>query len=580
MAEKRELIGEYLVKKGIITEAQLKEAVEEHKRTNRKLGEILVRRGFVKEEDVARALSEQLGFTFVDLSTYQIETEATQLIPADAALRLQAIPIFKVGNSLDVAMANPLDITAIDELSRLSGGLRVKPVLATAVGIKEAIAKYYGEDLAISDEWLAPTEHRAPSTKEASSKKLIREATQAPVIKLVNHLIEEAVKSGASDIHLEPQEDNFFCRFRIDGVLHEVEPPPKRLQLAVISRIKIMAQMDIAQSRLPQDGRIQTEVLDRDIDLRVATFPTIYGEHLSIRILDKTQGIIKLEELGFSADTLIKFKEIIYKPYGIILVTGPTGSGKTTTLYAVLNTINDLKKNIITLEDPVEYTIARIHQSQVNIRAGLTFASGLRSIVRLDPDIIMIGEIRDKETADIAIHSSLTGHLVFSSLHTNDAPSAATRLIDIGVEPYLAASSLAGVLAQRLVRKLCPKCKKEYKPSREEIASIHEQTSQRTNEPMPPSAAPRHLAVASKRFYQPTGCKDCRNTGYKGRTGIFELLIPNNEIKELIIKKAPAHQIRDSVYKQGMNTLRQDGLQKVLQGITSLSEVLSVTEEV
>jgi type IV pilus assembly protein PilB len=568
MAEERKLIGEYLLEKGVITEDQLKEAFKEVERTNRKIGEILVRRGFAREEDIARALSEQLGFTFVDLSTYQIETEATQLIPKDCALRLKAIPIFKVGDSLKVAMTNPLDIAAIDELSCLSGGLRIKPVLATPTGIKEAIARFYGiiEPLTGFGERIPYSETPIPKP-EGEPSKLVQEASQAPVIKLVNQLIEEAVKSGASDIHLEPQEDGFYCRLRIDGVLHETEPPAKKLQLAVISRLKIMAEMDIAQSRLPQDGRIQTKVLGRDIDLRVATFPTIYGEHVSIRILDKTQGIVELEELGFQEDTLKKFKEIIYKPYGIILVTGPTGSGKTTTLYAVLNTINDLKKNIITLEDPVEYTIARIHQSQVNIRAGLTFATGLRSIVRLDPDIIMIGEIRDKETADIAIHSSLTGHLVFSTLHTNDAPSAATRLIDIGVEPYLVASSLAGVLAQRLVRKLCPKCKKEYKPSREEIESINESANKRIDE------------LTNKQLYKPTGCNDCRNTGYKGRTGIFELLIPDNGINELIIKKAPSHQIRDAACQQGMKTLRQDGFQKVLQGITSLSEVLSVTKE-
>jgi len=483
MVEKRKLIGEYLLEKGVITEAQFKKAVEECKRTNRKIGEILVRQGFAREEDIARALSEQLGFTFVDLLTYQIEAEAIALIPADAASRLKAIPIFKVGNSLSVAMTNPLDVEAVDELSALSGGLRIKPVLATPTGIKEAIAKFYG----ITE----PHPETHIPKPEGEPSKLIQEASQAPVIKLVNQLIEEAVESGASDIHLEPQEDGFYCRLRIDGVLHETEPPPKKLQLAVISRLKIMAEMDIAQSRLPQDGRIQTKALGRDIDLRVATFPTIYGEHVSIRILDKTQGIVKLEELGFQEDTLKKFKEIIYKPYGIILVTGPTGSGKTTTLYAVLNTINDLKKNIITLEDPVEYTIRRIHQSQVNVRAGLTFSSGLRSIVRLDPDIIMIGEIRDKETADIAIHSSLTGHLVFSTLHTNDAPSCATRLVDIGVEPYLVSSSLAGVLAQRLVRKLCLKCRKEYKPSEEELESIkgsmyqsvREPANQRTSEP-------------------------------------------------------------------------------------------------
>jgi len=578
MVEERKLVGEYLLEKGIITEAQLKEALREVKRTNRKIGEILVRCGFAKEEDICRALSEQLGFTFVDLSTYQIESEAVALIPKEAAARLSAIPIFKVGNSLSVAMTNPLDVAGIDELSSLSGGLRIKPLLATPTGIKEAIARFYGppETPAEGGTLAHPLGQGAYLKPEGEPSKLIQEASQAPVIKLVNQLIEEAVKSGASDIHLEPQEDGFYCRLRIDGVLHETEPPPKKLQLAVISRLKIMAEMDIAQSRLPQDGRIQTKALGRDIDLRVATFPTIYGEHVSIRILDKTQGIVKLEELGFQEDTLKKFREIIYKPYGIILVTGPTGSGKTTTLYAVLNTINDLKKNIITLEDPVEYTIPRIHQSQVNIRAGLTFAAGLRSIVRLDPDIIMIGEIRDKETADIAIHSSLTGHLVFSTLHTNDASSAATRLIDIGVEPYLVASSLAGVLAQRLVRKLCLKCRKEYKPSEEELESIKgsmyqsvsEPANQRTNEP------------TNQRFYKPASCQDCHNTGYKGRTGIFELLIPNNGLKELIIKKAPAHQIKDAACQAGMKTLRQDGFQKAFQGITSLSEVLSVTEEV
>jgi len=507
MVEERKLIGEYLLEKGIITEAQLKEALKEVERTNRKTGEILVRCGFAKEEDIARALSEQLGFTFVDLSTYQIESEAVALIPKESALKLGAIPIFKVGNSLSVAMTNPLDIATIDELSRLSSGLRIKPVLATPTGIKEAIAKFYGVGGGRTGNGKRIPYPQTPIPKpEGESSKLVQEASQAPVIKLVNQLIEEAVKSDASDIHLEPQEDGFYCRLRIDGVLHETEPPPKKLQLAVISRLKIMAEMDIAQSRLPQDGRIQTKALGRDIDLRVATFPTIYGEHVSIRILDKTQGIVKLEELGFQEDTLKKFKEIIYKPYGIILVTGPTGSGKTTTLYAVLNTINDLKKNIITLEDPVEYTIRRIHQSQVNVRAGLTFATGLRSIVRLDPDIIMIGEIRDKETADIAIHSSLTGHLVFSTLHTNDAPSCATRLVDIGVEPYLVSSSLAGVLAQRLVRKLCLKCRKEYKPSEEELESIKgsmyqsvsEPANQRTNDSTNPLVAKIVITPATK----------------------------------------------------------------------------------
>lgn len=573
MAAERKLLGEYLLKKGIINEAQLKEAIEESKRSNRKVGEILIRKGLVKEEDIVRALSEQLGFTFVDLASCEIQPEAVALIPAKIAVRLQAIPISKSGDSLDVAMANPLDIAAIDELGYLVRGLRIKPLLATPSGIREAVEKYYkpeppgGEREAVSVERPAqaerraqPTEYRTPPSEEESSR-LIQEAQQAPVIKIVNQLIEDALKSGASDIHIEPQENAFYCRFRIDGVLHDVAPPPKNMQLAVVSRIKIMAEMDIAQSRLPQDGRIQTKALGKDVDLRVATFPTIYGEHIAIRILDKTQGILKLEELGFEEDMLKTFKELIRKPYGIILVTGPTGCGKTTTLYGALNTINDVKKNIITLENPVEYTIPRVHQAQINVKAGLTFATGLRSIVRLDPDIIMIGEIRDLETAEIAIHSSLTGHLVFSTLHTNDAPSAATRLIDIGVEPYLVTSSLTGVMAQRLVRKLCPACKKEYKPSEEELSVVGEQAKGRS-------------AV----FYKPVGCAKCRQTGYKGRIGIFELMIATEPIKDLIIKNAPSYQLKETACKGGMRTLRQDGFDKVLKGLTSLAEVLSATE--
>ena len=564
MADKRKFIGQYLLDKGIITKAQLDEAVEEWKRTGRKIGEIFVKHKYATEEEIAGALSEQLGFSFLDLSSYQIETSVISLMPSESAARLQAIPLFKVGNSLTVAMANPLDVGAIDEISRLAGGLRITPVVGTATGIKDAIKKYYYETPLPAQ--AAPPAAAQPSTAPKSAPEaLMKEAVQAPVIKLVDKLIEEAVKSDASDIHLEPQEKDFYCRLRIDGVLHDTEPPPKKLQRAVISRLKIMANMDIAQTRLPQDGRIELKVLARNVDLRVATFPTIYGEHVSLRILDKTQGIIDIEKLGFQADDLKKLKDIIYKPYGFILVTGPTGSGKTTTLYAVLNKINDLKKNIITLEDPVEYTITRIHQSQVNVKAGFTFATGLRSIVRLDPDIIMIGEIRDKETADIAIHSSLTGHLVFSTLHTNDAPSCATRLIDIGVEPYMVTSALLGVVAQRLVRKLCNKCKKKYKPTPEELQAF--------------SYRPE-VVKSSSIFYKPDGCKECGNTGFKGRTGIYEVLIPDSEIKELIVKKMPAHELKKAAQKKGMRTLHEDGLMKVAQGITSLSEILRVTEEV
>jgi type IV pilus assembly protein PilB len=552
MPEERNFIGEYLLKKGVISRKQLEEAFEEQNRTNAKIGEIIVRRGFAKEEDVAKALAEQLGFAFVDLYSYKVDTAVLTLIPAQVALRLEAMPLFKVGDSLTVAMANPLDVDRIDEIGRLSGA-RIKPAVAAPSAINEAIKRHYGKK----------AEEKQQVEKETD--RLIEEAEQEPVINIVNRVIEDAVKADASDIHLEPQGDNFYCRLRIDGILHKVPPLPKELQLAIVSRIKIMAGMDIAQSRLPQDGRIVMKASGRDIDLRVTTFPTIYGEHVSIRILDKSQGIIKLEELGFQADTLKKFKETIERPYGLVLVTGPTGSGKTTTLYSVLNTINVFTKNIITLEDPVEYTISNVHQSQVNAKAGLTFSSGLRSIVRLDPDIIMIGEIRDKDTADIAVQASLTGHLVFSTLHTNDAASAVNRLLDIGVEPYLLSSSLVGILAQRLVRKLCPKCKVEYKPNQEEMEII--------------KGNMKNIS-AQALFYKAGACEHCKDAGYKGRTGIFELIVPDENIKELITKRAPAYEIKSVAVKSGMKVLREDGLEKVAQGITSLSEVIRVTEEV
>ncbi len=564
MAKKRIMIGEYLIKKGVVTEAQLDKALEESKRTRLKIGEVLVKRGYATEEDVARALSEQLGFAYMDLSSYDIEPAALSLVPREAASRLQAVPLFLIQNSLTVAMANPLDISAIDELGRLSGGLRIEPVLGTPGGIKKAIERQYKKARPDSPSPAQPRQPAAGPEKKEMPEALIKEATQASVIRIVSSLIEEAVSAGASDIHLEPQKESLSVRFRIDGVLQEAEAPTKSLQNAVISRIKIMADMDIAQSRLPQDGRAEMKALNRAVDLRIATFPTIYGEHLSIRILDKSGGIMALEKLGFREYDMERLNDIIHKPYGFMLVTGPTGSGKTTTLYAVLNRINDLKKNIITLEDPIEYTISRVNQSQVNVKAGLTFASGLRSIVRLDPDVIMIGEIRDDETADMAIRSSLTGHLVFSTLHTNNASSCATRLVDIGVEPYLVASSLIGALAQRLVRKLCPECKKEYRPGREELSIIEKITGK----------GPR-----KQPFYTAAGCKECRNIGYRGRTSIFELLVTDNEIRELIVRKAPAYEIEKAARGKGMKTLREDGLKKVEDGITSLSEVLRVTEE-
>ena len=416
--EQRKFIGELLVEKGIITRDQLKEAQEEQKRTNRRIGDILVRLGFAKEEDIAQALSEQLGFNFIDLSSYRADPAAVKLISKSVAERLKIIPLFRIANSLTVAMVNPLDVGLIDEMERITN-CSIDPIISTASSIQNAIEKYYGDEVLRGPPAAEGARTVPEKVDEEEIPKLLQEAAQASVVKLVDELVAEAVKKEASDIHLEPQENGFYCRYRIDGILQKPRSLDAKLQSAVISRIKIMANIDIAEKRLPQDGRIQTKVGNKQIDLRVATFPTIYGEHIAIRILDKSLGILTLDQLGLQPEVVKRFDSVINKPFGILLVTGPTGSGKTTTLYSALNAINDAQKNIITLEDPVEYTIQGVHQSQVNVKAGLTFANGLRSIVRLDPDVIMIGEIRDKETADIAIHAALTGQIEIKMIRTN-----------------------------------------------------------------------------------------------------------------------------------------------------------------
>ena len=567
MPEKRKLLGEYLVEKGVISPAQLKEVVTEHFRTNRKIGDILVQRGYAREEDISKAVSEQLGFPYLDVVSYRFDTACVALVSAETARKFQVIPVYKIGNTLTVAMANPLDVDVIDKMEKITR-CDIQPVVATSSGIQGAINKYYGSSAQPAGSLVSYEVKTADVENKGVGEdlsKLMKEAAQAPVVKLVNQLLIDAVSLRASDIHLEPQEKSFYCRYRVDGILQNFLPLPPEYQSAIVSRIKIMADMDISEKRLPQDGRIQLNIDGKQVDLRVASFPTIYGEHVAVRILDKSTGILKLEELGLVGEYLEKFSSMIRRPHGMILVTGPTGSGKTTTLYSVLNTLKDSKKNIITLEDPVEYSIDRIHQSQVNVKAGLTFANGLRSIVRLDPDIIMIGEIRDKETAEIAIHAALTGHLVFSTLHTNDAPSAYSRLIDIGVEPYLAASSVTAILAQRLLRKLCPKCKKSYQPTDEEIAVFHDVDKSKFQK------AP---------FYKDVGCKECKSTGYLGRTGIFELLVPDDTIRQLVAKKTPSHEISSQARRLGMTTLREDGLDKVKKGMTTVAEILRTTENI
>ena len=539
-------LGEILVNRGLINAAQLEEALNEQRSTGRFFGEILVARGVSSEEQIARALSEQLGFAFVDLKDTRIEPKALDLVPREMCEKYNLVPIFISHNSMTLAMGNALDVNTVDRVQTLTG-MRVRAVFACPSDIRKSLEK------------------QATPVVPARVGSEATEADLKPVIERVNQLIEKAVEMGASDIHLEPEKKKFSCRYRIDGILHSMPAIPLEDQAALISRIKIMADMDIAEKRLPQDGRVRTTAMGRDIDLRVSTFPSIYGENMVLRILDRSGGLLQLEELGFSAADLEGYRKLIHRPYGMMLVTGPTGSGKTTALYAALSEISNVEKNVITLEDPVEYEIDHIRQSQINVKAGLTFATGLRSIVRQDPDIIMIGEIRDRETAEIAIHAALTGHLVLSTLHTNDAPSAAARLIDMGVEPFLVASSVIGILAQRLLRTLCSSCKQKYIPSKELLQQL---------------GLAGRPDMAGIHFYKENGCAKCKQYGYIGRTGIYELLVPNEKIRDLMTKKASALVIREEAIKAGMKTLRDAGIEKVIGGLTSVSEILRVTEEI
>ncbi len=491
------------------------------------------------------------------------------MIPEEMARRHTLIPIFKIGETLTVATANPLNIHALDEV-RNKVKTDVEIAISTEAKIKKAIDQHYGATDVIVENTLqqflrgnvpgptlGPADYR--KTHDLVVKELQPGMVDAPTVRMFDLIMIQAIRDRASDIHLEPDETALRVRFRIDGFLYESLTLPKQIHPSLTSRIKILAEMDIAETRLPQDGNFNVKMEKRGFEIRVSTFPTIYGENVVLRILDQTSPLLKLEDLGFSKEMLDLCKQLIQRPNGIILVTGPTGSGKTTTLYAFLNLINSKEKNIITIEDPVEYRLALIRQTQINPKSGITFATGLRSILRQDPDIIMIGEIRDRETSEIAHQSALTGHLVLSTLHTNDAPEAITRLMDIGVEPYLISSSLIGVLAQRLVRTICPDCKTSYQADRNLLSELNDEVS-KSKEPLT--------------LYRGKGCKNCKQSGYRGRTGIFELLPINEKIKQLISEKASTQSIRETAKKMvGMVSLREDGLRKVLRGITTLEEV-------
>jgi type IV pilus assembly protein PilB len=562
---KSKQLGQILIELGLITPEQLETALEEHQKTPKALGRVLIDLGMIKEADLVRALAEQVGLEFVDLTDAQIDPASTALLPEALARRYRALPIGDRDGKLLVAMSDPANVYALDDIRTITGR-DVQPVVATSADVEAAIAKYAGLDSHV--EQLAA---EAAEGSEGEEHDLEAALEDAPIVKLVNAIMSQAVAERASDVHIEPGERDVRIRFRVDGVLHEpMRPQPKNLQGGLISRLKVMADLNIAEKRVPQDGRISMKVGTRQLDLRVATLPTVHGEKVVIRVLDKSNALLALEELGFMQDSYTRFATAFSKPYGAILVTGPTGSGKSTTMYSTLNILNEESKNIITVEDPVEYRMAGVNQIQVNPKAGLTFASALRSILRADPDIVLIGEIRDKETATIAIEAALTGHLVLSSLHTNDAPSAISRLVEMDVETFLVASAIDAVVAQRLARILCEKCKQPYRPDEAELlaAGFPEELLGDIGEVF---RAP-DLRIAKN------DCKACSGTGYRGRIGLYEVMLRSEEIERLTVERASADVIRAVAIDQGMQTLREDGLAKVRAGMTSIEEIARVVK--
>ena len=552
-------LGEILIEMGLISSKELEKAIQIQKKSGKRLGEILVEQGVLTQNDLLKALSLKLNIPTEKIDSYAIDPSVVEIISREIAEKHKIIPLFKVNDTLTVAMADPLDVYVVDYL-RHKTGLTIQTVLASESDIQKAIDKYYRVqnylDKVIHDIQLDDTSLEEPlqemfddTTEEGSS-----------IVKVVNLILTQAIRDGGSDIHIEPDDKIMRIRYRIDGILHEAFKLPLKFHPMIISRIKIMSNLDVSEKRIPQDGRFQYKAGEKIVDLRVSILPTVKGEKVVMRILDKTGFILDLSRMGFSPMVAKAWDHLIHRPQGLILITGPTGSGKTSTLYASLNEINTPDKNIITVENPVEYNFPLINQVQVNPKTGLTFALGLRSILRQDPDVIMIGEIRDQESAEIALRSALTGHLVLSTLHTNDAPSAVTRLVDMGLEPFLVASSLLGVLAQRLARRLCHVCKTEVKISPEKIRSL--------------GLGEEYL---KKKFYQAEGCRECHHSGYSGRVGIHELLIVDDAIQRLILKNGNDSQIRETAIKNGMQTLRMDGLRKAGQGLTSIEEVLRVT---
>lgn len=565
-------LGELLLKAGMITPAQLEKALEEQRSRGGKLGEILQKLGYVTEDDIIECLSHQYGVPSINLRNFEIDPAVAKLIPEDQARKHNIIAILKTGQTLTVAMADPTNIFAVDDVT-FSTGFKVDPVVASEEAIREAIDKVYGStrevELKKVMEDLATVEEEAlellEEEEELDVAELAKESTEAPVVRLVNIILTDAIKRGASDIHIEPYEKTFRVRYRIDGILQEIMTPPLRLKDAITSRIKILAKLDIAEKRLPQDGRIKlkakVEGRTRELDYRVSTVPTLFGEKVVLRLLDKENLRLDMTKLGFEKSSLKKFEDAILKPYGMVLVTGPTGSGKTNTLYSAISRINTPEVNIMTAEDPVEFQLPGVNQVQMKESIGLNFAAALRAFLRQDPNIILVGEIRDFETAEIAIKAALTGHLVLSTLHTNDAPSTISRLMNMGIEPFLVATSVNVIAAQRLVRRICSNCKEEVEVPIQGLLSVGF------------SEAEAH----SLKVYRGRGCDRCGNTGYKGRVGLFEVMEITEDIRELILSGATVVELRRKAIEEGMITLRQSGLHKIREGITTIEEVVRET---
>jgi type IV pilus assembly protein PilB len=565
-------LGELLTKASLITQDQLKEALRVQKETGGKLGETLIKLGFVSEEDITECLSQQFGVPSINLQHFEIDASVIKLIPGDVARKYNILPVNKTGATITIAMADPTNVFAMDDIKFMTG-YNVEPVVASELGIKAAIDNYYGTTSSLELKKVMEDLQTQESAdlevleddEELDVSALADSAEEAPVVKLCNLILTDAIKRGASDIHIEPYEKEYRVRFRIDGILYEIMNPPLKLKDAITSRMKILAKLDISEKRLPQDGRIKLKIKledkNKELDFRVSTLPTLFGEKIVMRLLDKDNLRLDMTKLGFEQESLTRFEEAIFKPWGMVLVTGPTGSGKTNTLYSALAKVNSPEVNIMTAEDPVEFNLPGINQVQMKEQIGLNFAATLRSFLRQDPNIILVGEIRDFETAEIAIKAALTGHLVLSTLHTNDAPSTINRLMNMGIEPFLVATATQLIAAQRLTRRICSQCKEPVEMTNQALLNLGYKKEE----------------VGTFTVYKGRGCEKCNNTGYKGRVALIEVMAIDDDIRDLILSGGTAIDIKRKAIENGMLTLRKSGLAKIKEGVTTVEEVVRET---